>query len=100
MITTTIGRRVAVAALAATAAALSISGGTAAALTTPSTAVRPDPGEGVGLTWTARLTPGDGRADDDQPTCPLRRLDTQFVRCDLLTGAGVPAPAFIPEWTP
>lgn len=29
--------------------------------------------------------------------CPLRRLDRQLVRCDNLTGAGVPAPLFIPE---
>ena len=29
--------------------------------------------------------------------CPLRRIDLQLVRCDNLTGAGVPAPLFIPE---
>lgn len=29
--------------------------------------------------------------------CPLTRVHTQFVRCDDLTGAGVPAPAWIPE---
>jgi hypothetical protein len=29
--------------------------------------------------------------------CPLRRIDRQLVRCDNLTGAGVPAPLFIPE---
>jgi hypothetical protein len=28
---------------------------------------------------------------------PLRRIDRQLVRCDILTGAGVPAPLFIPE---
>jgi hypothetical protein len=28
-------------------------------------------------------------------TCPLRRIDRQLVRCDNLTGAGVPAPLFI-----
>lgn len=28
---------------------------------------------------------------------PLERIGTQFVRGDFLTGAGVPAPAFIPE---
>jgi hypothetical protein len=27
--------------------------------------------------------------------CPLRRLDRQLVRCDNLTGAGVPASLFI-----
>ena len=29
--------------------------------------------------------------------CPLERIDDQFVRCDDLTGAGVPAPSWIPE---
>jgi hypothetical protein len=29
--------------------------------------------------------------------CPLRRIQRQLVRCDNLTGAGVPAPLFIPE---
>jgi hypothetical protein len=31
--------------------------------------------------------------------CPLRRIDTQLVRCDALTGAGVRAPSWIPELT-
>jgi hypothetical protein len=29
--------------------------------------------------------------------CELQRVGTQFVRCDDLTGAGVPAPSFVPE---
>jgi hypothetical protein len=29
--------------------------------------------------------------------CPLERMDDQFVRCDDLTGAGVPAPGWILE---
>lgn len=29
--------------------------------------------------------------------CPLTRIGTQLVRCDNLTGAGVPAPYWIPE---
>ena len=29
--------------------------------------------------------------------CPLRRIDRQLLRCDNWTGAGVPAPLFIPE---
>ena len=29
--------------------------------------------------------------------CPLERVGTQFVRCDVNTGNGVPAPAWIPE---
>lgn len=27
--------------------------------------------------------------------CPLSRIDTQFVRCDNLTGAGVKAPQWV-----
>ena len=34
---------------------------------------------------------------DSPRRCPLRRIDRQLVRCDILTGAGVPAPLFIPE---
>lgn len=29
--------------------------------------------------------------------CPLERIGVQFVRCDNLTGAGVPAPSYVPE---
>ncbi len=29
--------------------------------------------------------------------CPLERVGTQLVRCDDLTGNGVPAPSHIPE---
>jgi hypothetical protein len=29
--------------------------------------------------------------------CPLERVGTQFVRCDYLTGAGVPAAPWVPE---
>jgi hypothetical protein len=29
--------------------------------------------------------------------CPLRRVDQQLVHCDFLTGAGVPAPAWVPS---
>jgi hypothetical protein len=34
---------------------------------------------------------------DPPLNCPLRRIQRQLVRCDNLTGAGVPAPLFIPE---
>ena len=34
---------------------------------------------------------------DSPLNCPLRRIDRQLVRCDNLTGAGVPAPLSIPE---
>ncbi len=30
-------------------------------------------------------------------TCPLRRVDTQLVRCDDLTGGNATAPAHVPE---
>ena len=36
-------------------------------------------------------------ASIDRSTCALTRLGTQYVRCDDLTGAGVPAPDWIPE---
>lgn len=49
----------------------------------PSSA-RPDPGPSVG-----RVAHVGG--------CLLQRVDTQFVRCDDLTGNGVPAPAFISQ---
>lgn len=29
--------------------------------------------------------------------CPLTRVGDQLVRCDDLTGAGVPAPSWVPE---
>jgi hypothetical protein len=31
------------------------------------------------------------------PYCPLERIGSQLVRCDNLTGLGVPAPYWIPE---
>ena len=34
---------------------------------------------------------------DPSLRCPLRRIDRHLVRCDNLTGAGVPAPLFIRE---
>lgn len=46
----------------------------------------------------AWVDPGDAPtiAVQAQMTCPLERVDTQLVRCDLLTGNGVPAPPWIP----
>jgi hypothetical protein len=55
----------------------------------PAAAARPDPGD-----------VGRSRVDIEPTSCPLRRIDTQLVRCDWLTGAGVPAPLFIPELQP
>jgi hypothetical protein len=61
---------------------------------------------GVG-TLPAAARPDDGRGGQpgaprviilkEDRNCPLQRLDRQLVRCDNLTGAGVPAPLFIPE---
>jgi hypothetical protein len=56
-----------------------------------------------GSTASARPDPIDvgttGRATTAS-SCELRRIDTQLVRCDNLTGAGVSAPLFIPELLP
>lgn len=40
------------------------------------------------------LVPYDGPSFEN---CALTRIGTQLVRCDNLTGAGVPAPFWIPE---
>ena len=34
----------------------------------------------------------------DSSNCPLQRIDTQLVKCDNLTGAGVEAPVWVPEY--
>ena len=41
-------------------------------------------------------TPG-GPTAPSSSNCPLTRIGTQFVRCDNLTGNGVPAPSWVPE---
>jgi hypothetical protein len=33
----------------------------------------------------------------DALNCPLRRVGTQLVRCDYLTGGGFTAPLSVPE---
>lgn len=53
-------------------------------LSAPASSARPEPGPTV--------TRG-GHAD----ACLLERVGSQFVRCDDLTGNGVPAPTFIAE---
>ena len=65
--------------VAPTATALVLLGLTAG----PSSA-RPDAGDPV-------------RRDHDVIGCRLERVGAQLVRCDFLTGNGVPAPAWIPE---
>ena len=37
------------------------------------------------------------RALTSQP-CSLERVELQYVRCDNLTGAGVTAPRWLPQW--
>lgn len=57
------------------------------------------------LTLLANAGPAQARQDQGPDAtvrghvgaCLLERVDTQFVRCDDLTGNGVPAAAFIPE---
>ena len=57
---------------------------------------------GIVLTTTvspagATLDPGPAlERESTSDYCPLARVGTQFVRCDDLTGNGVPAPSFIP----
>jgi hypothetical protein len=38
-----------------------------------------------------------GSTSSDQKGCPLERIERQLVRCDSLTGAGAPAPSWVPE---
>ena len=45
----------------------------------------------------ARQDPGTLSVPSVSPYCPLTRIGIQFVRCDNLTGAGAPAPAWVPE---
>ena len=54
--------------------------------TTLSATARPDPGQAT--------VPAIETATDH---CLLERVGTQYVRCDYLTGNGVPAPAWVPE---
>jgi hypothetical protein len=51
----------------------------------PATA-RPDPGAPI-----PNRFPSDGG-------CSLTRVGTQLTRCDNLTGGGVPAPPWVPEY--
>lgn len=46
----------------------------------------------------ARPDPGPAPEQESTSTsCTLERVGTQFVKCDDLTGNGVPAPGWIPE---
>ena len=44
----------------------------------------------------ASPVPDPATSSTSAGNCPLRRVGTQFVRCDNLNGAGVPAPPWIP----
>jgi hypothetical protein len=58
----------------------------AGSVAVPAAACPPDPAAHRSIAF-----PGSPRR------CPLRRIDRHLVRCDILTGVGVPAPLFIPE---
>ena len=52
------------------------------------------------VTANAAQDPGEPRqtrATETANNCFLTRVEQQFLRCDNLTGAGVPAPLWIPE---
>ena len=65
------------------------------------TAVACSAGAVLGLT----VAPATARQDagptpvgvQDSRSCPLERVGTQYTRCDMSTGNGVPAPAWVPE---
>ena len=57
-----------------------------AALVAQPAAARQDPGQ---------PTPSTGSSRSGQ--CQLQRVGTEFVRCDDLTGNGVPAPGWVDE---
>lgn len=59
-----------------------------AATGTASAVATPDPGP-------QRSYPPSARSSAD---CPLERVGTQLVRCDNLTGAGVAATEWVPEY--
>jgi hypothetical protein len=63
----------------AAAAAATIIAGLAAS----SAAARPDPGDTIPPRYSS--------------PCLLSRVDTQLVKCDDLTGGGIPAPVWVPE---
>jgi len=55
--------------------------------TTLSASARPDPGDVPATT-----------VERSQHRCLLERVGAQYVRCDNLTGNGVPAPAWVREY--
>lgn len=87
----------------AVAALLLLAPASASAAANGGPAVQGGPGSGFHSANT-RLDPGSSPAPplemQDSSHCPLTRIGTQFVRCDILTGAGVDAPAWVPELYP
>jgi hypothetical protein len=71
-----------VARCSAAAAAVTLTAG----LTAIPVTARPYPGEPIPVRFSS------------YDNCLLTRIDTQLVRCDNLTGAGVQAPAWVPEY--
>jgi len=61
----------------------------AVGLTALPASARQDPG--------SASTPTTSSSTTDEGRCALRRIGTQFVRCDNLTGNGVAAPAWVLE---
>jgi hypothetical protein len=57
---------------------------------------RPDPGSPA-LRSSEQTVRGLDVDTAAQLSCPLRRVGTQLVRCDDLTGNGVSAPTTVPE---
>ena len=54
---------------------------------------------GGATTASARPDPGESRVipvETSSHHCLLERVGTQYVRCDDLTGNGVPAPVWVP----
>lgn len=63
----------------------------------PATA-RPDPGPALPAPTAPAFAPVALKMTPPTPGhCLLERVGTQLVRCDDLTGNGVPAPGYIPE---
>ncbi len=76
-----------IAAAAAISAAVIAPATLVAALAVSPAAARPDPGGPIPVRFSIY-----------EQNCPLRRIDSQVVRCDHLTGAGVQAPIGVPEY--
>lgn len=52
----------------------------------------------IGTAVPAAHANGAAARADGATACPIQRIDTQIVRCDNLSGAGVAARPSIPRW--